>query len=136
MKVISNQRLVRLARTQPHTVNQLVAAGLTTYQAKKFGQGLLKALNTKRLPKLPPQPEQKHPPGEVIKRYKRLRLWRRDIAAGRSVPSDVILPNAVLWELAAHPPHSLDELQTFIGIGPWRCMTYGPDLIRILKNEG
>ena len=136
MKVISNQRLVRLARTQPHTMNQLVPAGLTAYQAKRFGQGILRALRKRRLSKLPPQPVQNHQPADVIKRYKRLKQWRRDIAAVRNVSSDVILPNAVLWELAEHPPHHLDDLKTYLGIGPWRQAHYGPDIIRIITNEG
>ena len=135
MKVISNQRLMRLACAYPQNMRELAAAGLTNRQAQRFGPGILKALRSRRLPKLPPQKNQKHPPTDVVNRFKKLRLWRRDIAAGRGVASDVILPNAVLWELAENPPLNLDTMLQIVGIGPWRCSTYGPDIIKLLSIE-
>ena len=136
MKVISNARLVRLACACPLNVNELVSAGLTNRQAQRFGHGILKALRSRQLPKLPPQPNQKHPPSDVVDRFKKLRLWRRELAAGRGVASDVILPNAVLWNLAENPPKNLDDIQHIPGIGPWRRSTYGPDIIEVLSNKG
>ena len=88
------------------------------------------------MPKLPLQPNQKHPHSDVVGRFKVLRGWRRDLANGRGVASDVILPNAVLWELAEHPPQTLDDMGKIVGIGPWRCSTYGPEIMGLLTNKG
>ena len=136
MKVISSQRLVRLARAQPNNPNELFAAGLTSRQVQRFGRGILKALHLRRTPKLPPQPEQKHPPSDVIHRYKKLRLWRKDVAENRGVAPDVILPNAVLWDLAEYTPSTLNALPNVVGIGPWRRAAYGPAILRLLTNKG
>jgi ribonuclease D len=135
MKVISSQRLVRLARTRPLNMGELVTAGLTNHQAQRFGQGILKVLRDSNPTKLPPQPNQKHPPADVINRFKKLRIWRKDTAASRGVDSDVILPNAVLWELAEHPPQTLQAVRDIVGIGPWRSKTYGPGILELLAHE-
>ncbi len=136
MKVVSSQRLVRLAGAQPKNKSELVAAGLTNHQAQRFGQGILKALRTRNRPALPPQLNQKRPPAGVINRYKTLKVWRKEIAAARGVASDVILPNAVLWQLAEHPPQTLDAMQSIVGIGPWRSANYGPDIIELFAYKG
>lgn len=136
MKVISSQRLIRLAHAHPRNMGELVAAGLTSRQAQRFGHGILRALRTHNRPQLPQQPDQKHVPYDVINRYKTLRVWRKSIAASRSVDSDVILPNAVLWTLAENPPKTLDAMQSIVGIGQWRSAAYGPDILELFSKEG
>jgi ribonuclease D len=134
VKVVSNQRLIQLAQVQPRSYEELTRSGLTAYQAQRFGNGILKALHSPPLP-MPPSPcNHERPPQDVINRYNALKAWRKDIAARRGVDSDVILPNAVLWELAHHPPHTLEALSDIPGIGPWRQKTYGPDLLRIVRG--
>jgi ribonuclease D len=132
MKVISNQRLIYLACSLPRNKGELTSAGLTNRQVQRFGPGILTALRGRELPQLPPHPNNKHHSSIVVKRYKSLRNWRRDVAVRRGVASDVILPNAVLWELAEDPPKTLGALGNVTGIGPWRCATYGPDIINLL----
>jgi ribonuclease D len=134
VKVVSNQRLIRLAQVHPRSREELASAGLTAYQAHRFGNGILKALHSPPLP-MPPAPcNHERPPQDVINRYNALKAWRKEVAACRGVDSDVILPNAVLWELAHRPPRALEQLGDIPGIGPWRQKTYGPDLLRIVKN--
>jgi len=136
VKVVSNQRLIQLARVQPRNHKELTSAGLTAYQAKRFGNGILKALHSPPL-KLPPAPcNHERPPQDVLNRFNALKSWRKTVAACRGVDSDVILPNAVLWELAHRPPRALEQLCDIPGIGPWRQKTYGPDLLRIVKSSG
>lgn len=136
VKVISNERLIRLAQVQPRSREELASAGLTAYQVRRFGNGVLKALHGAPVP-LPPSPcNHERPSADVLTRYNNLKAWRREIAACRGVDSDVILPNAVLWELAVHPPTTLEQLRDISGIGPWRQATYGPDLLRIVKRSG
>jgi len=132
VKVISNNRLMTLARAQPHNRAELYDAGLTHHQIRRFGQGILKALCDKALP-TPPRPEmQERPSVKVSERYHTLKAWRRDVAAQRRVDSDVILPNAVLWSLAKNPPADLAALLQVSGIGPWRQQAYGPDILRLV----
>ncbi len=136
IKVVSNEQLLRLAQVQPRSREELTAAGLTAYQVQRFGNGILKALYAAPLP-LPPSPcNHERPPQEVLDRYNDLKAWRKEVAACRGVDPDVILPNAVLWELAHRPPRTLEQLGTIPGIGPWRKATYGPDLLRIVRNSG
>lgn len=132
MKVISNARLLTLAHVQPRTKAALVAAGLTPHQIRRFGSGILQALRADP-PALPPYPEHTPAPESVIERYNALKSWRKTVAARRGVDSDVILPNATLWELAQHPPRDLEGLLGVPGIGPWRKNAYGPELLRVLN---
>lgn len=134
VKVIANRRLVKLARIQPRNRDELKAAGLTSYQVRRFGSGVLKALRGTARP-LPAAPTNHgRPPTDVSNRYNALRAWRKGVARSRSVDSDVILPNAVLWELAHHPPTNLDQLLDISGIGPWRQKTYGPAILHIVTR--
>jgi len=134
MKVISNERLLNLTRVQPRTKTALAAAGLSPHQVRRFGKGILQALRTHPAPDPPPQPDHTFPPEAVVERYNVLKAWRKTTAEKRGVDSDVILPNAILWELAHHPPTDLNTLGTVIGIGPWRKKTYGPELLRLLRK--
>jgi ribonuclease D len=132
--VMGNGRLLRLAHVQPRTREQLVAAGLTPGQVRRFGKEILKTLADADLPELPDQPRQERQPEAVVNRFKDLKAWRKDVSEVRGVDADVILPNATLWELATHPPHDYEALLDVPGIGPWRQATYGPDLLQLLAD--
>ena len=126
--------MIKLARIQPRNQQELHDAGLTHHQVRRFGSGILNALQNKLEP-IPPHPaNHERPSGDVIDRYNALKAWRRDVASNRGVDSDVILPNAVLWDIAERPPHCLDDLLSFSGIGPWRQATYGPDILKLIKG--
>lgn len=134
-RFINNQRLLQLTRIQPRTIQDLRRAGLSRQQAQRFGKEILQALrsNPKRYPRrLTPSPRQ---PREVMDRYYALKAWRKEVAARRGVDSDVILPNAVLQELADNPPRTLDDLLEISGIGPWRQQAYGPDILKLLEEN-
>lgn len=135
VKVISNQRLLRLAQVQPRSREELAASGLTTYQVQRFGNGILKALHSPPIPMPPSSCNHERLPQDVVNRYNNLKSWRKEIAKYRGVDSDVILPNAVLWELALNPPTTLEQLDDISGIGPWRQAAYGPDLLRIVRSS-
>lgn len=134
VKVMANHRLVRIARLQPRTREELAAAGLTPGQIRRFGRSLLKALRREPPAALPEPPHHERPPDDALERFQTLKAWRKDVAHVRGVDSDVILPNAALWELAEHPPHDLDDLLEVPGIGPWRQSTYGPDLLELISE--
>lgn len=132
--VISNNRLVRLARVQPRNREELAAAGLTPRQVRRFGTDILKVLRSEELPEPPRPPRDRRLPDEVVDRFKTLKAWRKDVARVRGVDSDVILPNATLWEIAKNPPDDLHSLLDVPGIGPWRQAAYGPDLLQLVSD--
>ncbi|MGC9358574.1 MAG: ribonuclease D, partial [Anaerolineae bacterium] len=116
-KVMSRKRLIELARTQPRHRQGLKDAGLSNYQIRRFGREILKIFRSKWEP-LPPAPKDEgRPPDAVMERYHALHDWRKDVAAGRGVDSDVILPNATLWHLVWHPPENKKDLLDVPGIG-------------------
>ncbi|MEA3309836.1 MAG: HRDC domain-containing protein [Chloroflexota bacterium] len=134
-KIIGRQRLIALAQMHARSPKGLQAAGLTEHQARRFGPELLRALREgpQQLPPYPP--EEPRPPQAVINRYQTLHDWRKEVGTGRGVDSDVILPNATLWELAWQPPKTLADLLAVPGIGPWRQEHYGPDLLALLAAK-
>ena len=131
-KVLGCKRLIALAQMHARSEKGLQAAGLTKHQTRRFGPELLRALRQgpQALPPYPPEPPR--PPQLVLERYQTLRNWRKKVGSRRRVASDVILPNATLWDLAWHPPQTLEALLTVPGIGPWRQAHYGPDLLALL----
>ncbi|MBN2006266.1 MAG: HRDC domain-containing protein [Anaerolineae bacterium] len=134
VKVMADGRLVRMARVQPRNRQELLDANLTPYQVGRFGSDILEALRGPWTD-VPDSPfVHARPAPEVVERYHILKVWRKEIAAQRGVDSDVILPNAVLWELSEHPPTSLDDLVGIAGIGPWRRQAYGPDILRLMRG--
>ncbi len=132
-RVISNRRLVKVARIQPRNFEELNHAGLSRWQIRRFGREILNVLR-RNPPELPSPPAHTRPPIEVTERYKMLKSWRKEIAAMRGVDSDIILPNAVLWKLAKSPPDSQADLIEITGIGPWRRERYGSDLLDLTSN--
>ncbi len=133
VKVISSRWLVTLARVQPRSRGELAAVGIAASQVRRYGSEMLDALRSDNVPD-PPEPERRpRLPEIVVDRFNRLKAWRKAVAAGRGVDSDVILPNAVLWNLAQNPPENLEALLDVPGIGPWRQATYGPDLLQLVS---
>jgi ribonuclease D len=132
--VMGNGRLIRLAQVQPRTREELAGVGLTPGQIRRFGTQLLKTLSAREVPELPEPPRQERTPEEVLRRFKTLKAWRKEVSDVRGVDSDVILPNATLWELAQHPPADAAGLLAVPGIGPWRQKTYGSDLLQLLAD--
>lgn len=134
MKVLANARLIALAQVQPRTRQELQDAGLTAHQVHRFGNGILKALHSYPLVAPPDPPDGNHVDFDTTLLYKQLKSWRKEVAEVRGVDSDVILPNAALWELAQRRPSTLADLAGIPGIGPWRQATYGPDLLGIIQR--
>jgi ribonuclease D len=134
VKVLSNRKLYQLARARPRNREELISAGLAPSQVRRFGDGVLDALRTNHHPRPPARTQSARPPDDVLARFKTLKAWRKDVAAARGVDSDVILPNAVLWEIAERPPARVETLQELPGIGPWRQAAYGPDLIALVSH--
>ena len=133
-KVMGADTLIELARRAPRHADDLRGVpGVTPDQIQRHAHGVLQAiqLGVEAPPQYLPQPVRE--PDEVQDRYDRLHTWRKKRAAARGVESDVILPRAALWDLARRPPRTQDELAAVADIGPWRRLTYGAELLALLR---
>jgi ribonuclease D len=136
-KVIASSTLIALARQRPRTLERLrEIPGMTPYLIQRYGAAILEALASSDSVSLPPRPDPtpRHDDA-VLARYEALRAWRRQIAASRGVDADVVLSNAVLWELAEQNPVTLAELEEISGLGDWKRARYGPALLRVLRQR-
>jgi ATP-dependent DNA helicase RecQ len=66
--------------------------------------------------------------------FEALRSWRSGVAKSQQVPPYVIFHDAVLREIAAVQPRTVDELQEIRGMGGSKLQRYGTDLLKILRD--
>ena len=110
--------------------------GLTSYLVRRYGTVLLEAVDRGLDGPVPERPEPAPRPDDAVAaRYEALRNWRKRGAARRGVDTDVILSNAVLWELAELTPATQAYLETVSGLGPWKRAHYGPEILQVLSKN-
>jgi ATP-dependent DNA helicase RecQ len=66
--------------------------------------------------------------------FEALRSWRSGVAKAQQVPPYVIFHDAVLREIAAVQPASVDELGEIRGMGGSKLQRYGAELLKILRE--
>jgi ribonuclease D len=135
-KIIGDSSLVDIARVEPETLRDLERiSGIGRYHVDSLGAGILQAIQRGRAARLPtrPDPTPKVEP-DVLARYNALHDWRKGIATARGVESDVIISKEALWALARNAPQSEADLDNIPGLGPWRKVRYGAEIIKVLHN--
>lgn len=65
--------------------------------------------------------------------FKKLKTWRTKLAAAKSVPAYVILPDKTLKLIAAVQPADVQQLSRINGIGPQKLEKYGADILDLLQ---
>ncbi len=135
-KIVGDLTLVHLAHTQPHSLKELrQTPGLAAYLVERHGQALLQAIARGEQGPIPEPPNRHTQPKEsVMKRYRALRAWRRQVAAELGVDNDVVFSNTVVWELAVQNPTTPEALGTIAGLGPWKQRIYGPEVLDVLRS--
>lgn len=134
-KVIGEPALLDLTRHAPRDTAALQAVpGMTPEVVRRFGPGLLQAIEQGLAAPPPRPPEVTRESDEVQDRYDRLHNWRKTRARVRGVESDVILPRTALWDMARRPPRSLDDLAAIADFGPWRREAYGKEILALLAR--
>jgi len=136
-KVLHDRILTVLAQACPGTLDELAhVPGLKPYHVHRYGKPLLRAIRRgmhAHAPEpLPPPP--RHCEAEVA-RFEALRAWRRRVAAGRGVDTDVVVNNGVLWALAEQNPRTLEDLLRIEGLGPWKHEAYGEAILKVLDTR-
>jgi ribonuclease D len=133
-KVFHDRVLIALAKAQPGTQAELAGVdGVKPYHARRYGKHVLRAIEQGRhadLPEFPPPPLRHSE--EELERYEALRAWRKEVAAERQVDVDVIVCNAVLWDLAERNPRAAKDLDAVEGLGPWKRQAYGEAILSVL----
>jgi ribonuclease D len=135
-KVINDRMLVALAQARPRTAKHLAGMpGLKPYHVRRHGGPILRAIRrgARARPPSPPPAPPRHSEAELA-RFEALRAWRKRVAARRGVDIDVVVSNAVLWELAEQNPHTLEDLRQIEGLGPWKRRTYGEAILKVLAG--
>ncbi|MEE8392236.1 MAG: HRDC domain-containing protein [Anaerolineae bacterium] len=133
-KVLNDHTLLALAQARLHTQEKLASVdGLKPFHVRRYGERILQAIKRGMRAELPQPPSP--PPrrsNAKVSRFRALRAWRKQTASRRGVEPDVIVGNAVLWELAEQPPRTLDDLSHIEGLGPWKRKAYGKAILKVL----
>ena len=134
-KIMSDQTLLEIARSGPHTLADLEPiTGMTPPQIRRHGANLLKAVRRGQggPPARPPHFERE--PDSVRERYELLHQWRKRKAQARGVESDVIISRDTLWELARAAPRTPEALALIESLGPWRREQYGEEILKVIQS--
>jgi ribonuclease D len=136
-KIMGDQVLVHLATQKPRSLSKMQPTpGLGSKQIRRYGAGLLAAIQRGSQADPPSPPER--PRGEsselVTRRFEALHTWRKERAAARGVPSDIVMSKNTLWELAHIAPRTRQHLHVIEGLGPWRLKMYGDEILRVLSE--
>jgi len=126
-RVLNNRQLLALSRNPPSTPDELRRLGMHGRLVRQRGSDLLAAISAARRdpPAVPNRPENDRGGPEVTQRADRLKKWRRQEAARRGVPDQIVLPTASLRHLAAFPGEALAQVPQ---LGAKRRRLYGATL--------
>lgn len=137
-KIFGDQTIIELARLSPKHPREIEGLyGMSTGQIRRYGQQLVRIVQRAQNDPAPKRPKRnsRRPPEAVSSRYERLHFWRKESARARGVESDVIVSRDALWELARANPSCEADLSSINGLGPWRCATYGEDILKVLVGS-
>lgn len=127
-KVMDDRVLLKIAQSEPRTLEQLEAAGLSERQVQRFGRSILDAVQRGQNAPLARATEVERMPEAVLNRLQKLKAWRKKKAEELGVESDVVLPKVYMQALAEQNPRSLPALEKVLASSPWRLNRYGSDL--------
>jgi ribonuclease D len=131
-KVISDILLIDIARNLPEKDVDLAGLGLSPRQIRLWGDVILEAVKRGTVAPLVEREQTKRPNDAMLRRLQKLKNWRKRVAEGLKVESDIVLPKMYLNKLAERPPRSLGELETIMQESPTRFTAYGEQIYRLL----
>lgn len=145
-KVLSNDVLIRLAREQPQSDEELKRRKILSPRVREQRGAAVVATIQKAL-KLSPVNEVKLPraPGEIgglndeqRAAYEALRVWRKSAAAERGTDASLVLLRRTMFALSRlRPrPEHLEDLAASGLLEPWRVHHHGAGILRALREAG
>lgn len=130
-KVISEEKLIEIARAAPSGEDELSAAGLGERQARRWGRDLLQAVARGRAAPLFQRVPTSIPSRAYLNRLEGLKAWRKKTAAVMDVESDVVLPRGLLLELANR---GAQDVGAVMQTSPWRLRRFGEQITEVLRR--
>lgn len=131
-RVVNNATLVALSRNPPENLQDLKRLGLSSRVRSRFAGDLLERIaEARRQP--PPVVEgvrRERPDHEVQRRGDRLKVWRRQEAARRGVPLQVVLPVVAMRHLQHN---GAGDLPSVPQLGSKRISRYGQELEKLCR---
>lgn len=140
LHVFPNHVMAKVARRQPTTLDQLgEIKGMPRKTLEHNGQAILEIVERARTKDAPPARRSRRNSSRRRSRdekeiYNALRRWRNDIAEDLQIPSEFIATNAVIRDIAADPPETLDDLRAFPTILEWHVDQFGDEILAILST--
>lgn len=132
-KVMGDRTLHELASAAPERIKDLAEIhGMTPGQIRRFGEGILDAIQQGKNDPIPHRPRGNYLDDEVHERYEVLHDWRKRTARSSKVDSDIILPREILMDIAKSAPRSLKALQQVMSPLAWRAEKYGDMILKVL----
>lgn len=131
-KVMGDDKLIEIARLRPASPAELSNAGLSARQLGQWGDQLLEAV-ARGLSNPPVQRKRSNMPDPVyMKRLELLKEWRKKAAAAMDVESDVVLPRALLLEIAER---GAQDVNAIMDVSPWRKQRFGEQISAALQSH-
>lgn len=135
-KVIGDSTLWAIALDVPTDLKSLSSLpGMTAGQTRRYGEGILKAVEIGLKTPIPKRPRGNSVDESVQMRYDSLHEWRKRTARRRNVESDIVLPRDILWEIARIAPLDLESLRQVMLPLKWRFKNYGEEILRTLWED-
>jgi ribonuclease D len=135
-KVLNNKTLLAIAKAMPRDLVDLEnIPGLSSKLVNRIGEKLVKIVeNNRRKKPYKRSSNHNHLDPILVAKVEALRMWRKNTAQKIGVPSDVILPREMLYEIVAAAPQDMEALQPVLADFPWRYEQYGEHILKTLQE--
>ena len=131
-KVIPDNILLDIAKNTPEKDVDLAGIGLSQKQIRLWGDQILAATKRGTGAPLVKRDQVERPKEAMLKRLDKLKTWRKKVAEGLGVESDIVLPKSYLYLLAEHPPKDLNGLKAVMSESPFRFEIYGDQIYNLI----
>ncbi|MFZ5878418.1 MAG: ribonuclease D [Chloroflexota bacterium] len=131
-KVIEDDKLIVIARTEASTKEQLSDAGMSEKQIRLWGGPILEAARRGVDCPLVKRKPVRRPSDAVAARLEKLKNWRKAMGQKLGVESDVILPKPYVQLLAERAPRTAPDLEALMAPLPWRYQQFSEELLKLL----
>ena len=140
-KVLGNQTLLEIARTNPSSVRELPEIhGFSQRQARRFGDQVLDSLRQarelgpmERSPNLPARDGTGGMGDVELELFERLKLWRRDRAQAEGYDASLVLNRHLMPLLAKAQPTTVAGLEA-VGLLAWQVQDFGQEVLDLVRN--
>ena len=134
-KIFGSDTLLLITQQCPANLEELCEiSGMTARRLERYGEGLLKAVQTGLQTDPVYRQSNPRPDGDFLQRIEWLRAWRKKAGQAMGVESDVILPRDVMETIAQADPRDLPQLTPLMKDLPYRLATYGEQILKAIKH--